>query len=102
MEEFRENVGKYIFDRLRSNQICVSMITIPPGYINVAAIIPSTHALGPGERAVVWVQGCPFHCSGCIAPEWLPFVPAHLMPVEELVDRTLIFSYSDWTDILGG
>src|SRR5512136_1451174 len=74
---------------LDSIQTKFFMITIPSGYVNVAAIIPSTRALGPGERAVVWVQGCPFHCPGCIAPEWLPFVPAHLMPVEELVDRLL-------------
>jgi len=25
--------------------------------------------LGPGHRAVVWVQGCSLHCEGCIAPE---------------------------------
>ncbi len=25
--------------------------------------------LGPGIRAVVWVQGCSLHCDGCIAPE---------------------------------
>jgi len=25
--------------------------------------------LGPGRRAVIWVQGCPFSCPGCIAPE---------------------------------
>jgi anaerobic ribonucleoside-triphosphate reductase activating protein len=65
------------------------MITIPSGYVNVAAVIPSTHALGPGERAVVWVQGCPFHCDGCIAPEWLPIVQAHLIPIEDLVNQLL-------------
>ncbi|MCC5899939.1 MAG: radical SAM protein [Phormidium sp. BM_Day4_Bin.17] len=25
--------------------------------------------LGPGQRAVIWVQGCPFACPGCIVPE---------------------------------
>src|SRR4051794_30311747 len=25
--------------------------------------------LGPGVRAVIWVQGCPFRCPGCVAPE---------------------------------
>lgn len=25
--------------------------------------------LGPGVRAVLWVQGCPRRCPGCIAPE---------------------------------
>jgi len=28
--------------------------------------------LGPGNRAVLWVQGCPFKCPDCIVPEWLP------------------------------
>ncbi len=25
--------------------------------------------LGPGNRAVIWVQGCGFACQGCIVPE---------------------------------
>ena len=25
--------------------------------------------LGPGLRAILWVQGCPQRCAGCIAPE---------------------------------
>ena len=25
--------------------------------------------LGPGKRAVVWVQGCSVHCNGCMVPE---------------------------------
>lgn len=40
--------------------------------INVAATCQATKALGPGLRSVVWVQGCPFHCKGCISPEWIP------------------------------
>ncbi len=27
------------------------------------------HVLGPGSRAVIWVQGCPFQCPGCLVPE---------------------------------
>ena len=45
--------------------------------------------LGPGLRAVVWVQGCPFHCQGCIAPDWIPFKPARLVTAEELADELL-------------
>jgi anaerobic ribonucleoside-triphosphate reductase activating protein len=65
------------------------MDTIPPGYVNVAAITQSTQALGPGDRAVVWVQGCPFHCPGCIAPGWIPFRSARLISIEGLVDELL-------------
>jgi anaerobic ribonucleoside-triphosphate reductase activating protein len=57
--------------------------------LNVAAVCSATHTLGPGLRAVVWVQGCPFHCQGCVAPDWIPFKPARLVDVEELVDELL-------------
>jgi anaerobic ribonucleoside-triphosphate reductase activating protein len=29
--------------------------------------------LGPGARYVLWFQGCPFSCEGCIAPDSQPF-----------------------------
>ncbi|MEU3891834.1 4Fe-4S single cluster domain-containing protein [Streptomyces sp. NPDC029041] len=49
--------------------------------LNVAATHIGTEALGPGVRSVVWVQGCPFHCAGCIAPDWIPDRPArHVAP----------------------
>ncbi len=57
--------------------------------LNLAAFCPSTRALGPGERAALWVQGCPFHCSGCIAPDWLPFKPANLVSPADLARRIL-------------
>jgi len=57
--------------------------------INVAETCIGTYMLGPGLRAVVWVQGCPFHCQGCIAPDWIPFKPARLVTAEELADELL-------------
>jgi anaerobic ribonucleoside-triphosphate reductase activating protein len=33
----------------------------------------ATDVLGPGRRAVIWVQGCPLRCPSCLAPEsWDP------------------------------
>lgn len=33
----------------------------------------SVSVLGPGKRAVLWLQGCPHACPGCIIPEsWSP------------------------------
>lgn len=53
--------------------------------LNVAAVAGCTRALGPGSRAVVWVQGCPLNCPGCLAPQWIPFSPAlRLTPLEIL------------------
>jgi len=57
--------------------------------LNIAALCPSTYALGPGRRAVVWVQGCAFHCPGCIAPNWIPIRPARLVRPEDLIDELL-------------
>lgn len=31
--------------------------------------ISSTKTLGPGERYVLWLQGCIHNCKGCVAPE---------------------------------
>lgn len=57
--------------------------------INLAAFVPMTRVLGPGLRAGVWVQGCPFSCPGCIAPEWIPQRTNQLVSVDELAARIL-------------
>jgi anaerobic ribonucleoside-triphosphate reductase activating protein len=59
----------------------------PSTHLNVAAISNGTHALGPGLRAVVWVQGCPLNCKGCLATDWIPFEPASLMTAEQIVGQ---------------
>jgi anaerobic ribonucleoside-triphosphate reductase activating protein len=57
--------------------------------LNVAAMCSSTKALGPGLRAVVWVQGCFFRCPGCIAPGWIPIQPARLVRVDDFIEELL-------------
>lgn len=60
-----------------------------PAAINVAETCIGTRALGPGIRSVVWVQGCPLHCSGCVAPDWIPQRTARLVDPAELADELL-------------
>ncbi|MBN2149707.1 MAG: radical SAM protein [Anaerolineales bacterium] len=57
--------------------------------LNLAAFCPQTRAHGPGLRAVVYVQGCPFRCPGCIAPEWQEQKQAELVNVHDLARRIL-------------
>jgi anaerobic ribonucleoside-triphosphate reductase activating protein len=57
--------------------------------LNLAAIRIGTRALGPGLRMGIWVQGCPFQCAGCIAPEWIPQHIHTLAAPEHLAQRLL-------------
>jgi anaerobic ribonucleoside-triphosphate reductase activating protein len=43
--------------------------------------------LGPGKRAVLWVQGCKFRCRGCVAPETQPFHGGQEVDVALLADE---------------
>lgn len=53
--------------------------------LNIAQICPETHALGPGKRFVIWVQGCPFNCLECVAPDWIPIATKRATDVADLV-----------------
>ncbi len=57
--------------------------------LNVAETCAATRALGPGLRAVAWVQGCPFRCRGCLASDWIPQSPARRMTPPELAAELL-------------
>lgn len=65
--------------------------------LNLAAICRKTSALGPGNRAVLWVQGCPFRCKDCISPQWIPFARAKEFEPHALVEQ--LFSDPDITGI---
>lgn len=52
--------------------------------LNLAEHCRQTRALGPGLRYVLWVQGCPFDCPGCLAADWRARRRNRLIPVETL------------------
>lgn len=55
--------------------------------LRVRAVASHVTSLGPGRRFVVWAQGCPRRCPGCIAPETQPLDGGRLMPVKALAER---------------
>lgn len=63
--------------------------------LNVAQICPVSSTLGPGRRFVIWVQGCPFSCCGCISPDWIEFREANLWKVSELAKSVLRLAESE-------
>jgi len=73
-----------------------------PSTLNIAQICPETYALGPGKRFVVWVQGCPFDCAGCIAPEWIEIKEAARVEVGALAQAILSIRELEGITISGG
>lgn len=58
--------------------------------------------LGPGRRAVVWVQGCSLRCPGCIVPEtWLPRA-GRLVDPRELAREIVALTGVEGVTVSGG
>jgi anaerobic ribonucleoside-triphosphate reductase activating protein len=53
--------------------------------INVARTLARSSVNGPGERYVLWVQGCPLGCSGCWNPDTWSFERKQLREVQEVI-----------------
>lgn len=54
--------------------------------LRVARTLISTTVNGPGRRFVLWLQGCPIRCRGCINPETWDESGGELVSVEDLLD----------------
>ncbi len=57
--------------------------------LNLARTLPRSAANGPGERFVVWVQGCPLACHGCWNPDTWLFTRREVREVADLVNEVL-------------
>jgi anaerobic ribonucleoside-triphosphate reductase activating protein len=73
-----------------------------PDAVNVAHMVDRCRVLGPGERFVLWVQGCPLRCPDCHNPDFLPFRDATWMSIDQIADRILKVSDIEGTTFLGG
>jgi anaerobic ribonucleoside-triphosphate reductase activating protein len=73
--------------------------------VQIAQVVPSTEAEGPGRRFAVWFQGCPLRCPGCCNPEFLPFKGGETRTVGELADAMTRARAADGVEgitLLGG
>ena len=71
-------------------------------FINLAAFSPCSSALGPGKRAVIWVQGCPFFCEGCISAAWRSFEKKEIISVSEMANKLVSLENIGGITISGG
>ncbi|WP_159790297.1 4Fe-4S single cluster domain-containing protein [Sodalinema gerasimenkoae] len=70
--------------------------------LNLAELCPSSRSLGPGNRFILWVQGCCFNCPGCISPDWIPQTQGTLIEAKQLAEIILSRPNLDGVTVSGG
>ncbi len=80
----------------------LSLLEIPPGYLNIMGYVDESEVNGPGCRAVIWVQGCMRECPGCFNPASWSFEINQLVAVETLVEKILDNPNNDGVTFSGG
>ncbi|MGP3927937.1 4Fe-4S single cluster domain-containing protein [Streptomyces sp. 8N616] len=70
--------------------------------LNIARTIPRSAVNGPGERFVVWVQGCSLHCPGCWNPDTWSHRPRTEVPVHDLAETILATEGIEGITLTGG
>lgn len=70
--------------------------------LNVADWQERSVVNGPGERFVMWLQGCPFRCVGCFNQDFLPFRAQHVMTVTEMANHVRSIRGIEGITISGG
>lgn len=70
--------------------------------VRINRYLPRTRVEGPGERAAVWVQGCPIHCEGCATPELWDPAGGEEVEVGDLAERVLATGGLEGITLTGG
>ena len=80
----------------------IQLLEIPPGYLNIMGYVNNSEVNGPGNRAVVWLQGCQRECDGCFNPSSWSFEINELISVDNLVEKILSNSKNTGVTFSGG
>ena len=70
--------------------------------ISIASWEPSSVVNGPGERFVLWLQGCPFRCPACFNQEFLSFTNDRMINVGQLAELVLSVGTNEGITYSGG
>jgi anaerobic ribonucleoside-triphosphate reductase activating protein len=80
----------------------LSLLEIPPGYLNIMGYVDASSVNGPGSRAVIWVQGCMRECPGCFNPDSWDFEINQLISIDKLVEKILADTRNQGVTFSGG
>ena len=70
--------------------------------LNVARWLERSAVNGPGERFVLWLQGCPLRCPGCWNPDTWDFAPRQILTAGDLVELVRAVSGIEGVTLTGG
>jgi anaerobic ribonucleoside-triphosphate reductase activating protein len=70
--------------------------------LNLAGFLARSVVNGPGIRAVVWVQGCPFRCRGCFNEQYQPFSQGTIISIDQLGSTILALPGIEGVTFSGG
>ena len=76
------------------------MIDIPT--FRVAELLESCSIYGPGDRFVIWLQGCTLRCPGCWNQEMWPAEGGQVWRIDDLAQLALSAKGSDGVTLMGG
>ena len=71
-------------------------------YLNVASYLENCAIYGPGNRFVIWFQGCSLRCKGCWNTELWPFEDKLLLTTHELLEMIRETEVVEGVTFLGG
>ncbi len=71
-------------------------------FLKINKFLPFTKIEGPGNRACIWVQGCPIHCSGCSTPWIWPSDGGIEIDVDEIISEIIKLTNIEGITFSGG
>ena len=70
--------------------------------LNLARTVSRSAVNGPGERFVVWTQGCPIACKGCWNRDTWSFAKRNILSVSNLTNQICTTSGIEGVTFTGG
>lgn len=83
-------------------QPTLDLLQIPPHYLNISNYVAGSTEAGPGNRAVISMQGCLRHCVDCVNPDARSFSINQLISIDSLAKKILSNPHHTGVTICGG